>query len=213
LKIYTTLDPDMQTAAEHAVSHRLTQVEQRPGYPHATKASGADEYLQGALLAMDNRTGGIRAVVGGRDYSDSNNHRAFDALRQAGSTVKPFVFATAFAHGVKPTDTVSDNRLRPGEISARLGRYDPSNSDNQYRGDIRVADALIDSRIPPASAWACAPASPPRLTRWSARAQRSRPHFPSLCLGSFETTLKDLTAAYTAFPNDRCPSPPSIEKV
>lgn len=203
LKIYTTLDPGLQTAAERAVSRRLTQVEQRPGYPHATKASGAAEYLQGALLAIDNRTGGIRAVVGGRDYSDSKYHRAFDALRQAGSTAKPFVFATAFARGVKPADIVSDDRLRPGEIPRGLGRYDPSNSDNQYRGDIRVADALIDSRNT-ASVRVGLRAGLAAAADTMERAGLTDhvPHFPSLCLGSFETTLKDLTAAYTAFPND-----------
>ncbi len=215
LKIYTTLDPDLQTAAEHAVSRRLTQVERRPGYPHATKAGGADEYLQGALLAIDNRTGGIRAVVGGRDYADSKYHRAFDALRPAGSTVKPFVFATAFARGVKPSDTVSDNRLRPGEIPRDLGRYDPANSDNQYRGDIRVADALIDSRnTASVRVGLRAGLGAAADTMERAGLAASVPHFPSLCLGAFETTLKDLTAAYTAFPNDGIRLQPYlIEKV
>jgi penicillin-binding protein 1A len=215
LKIYTTLDPDLQAAAERAVSRRLTQVEQRPGYPHPTKAGGADEYLQGALLAIDNRTGGIRAVVGGRDYSDSKYHRAFDALRPAGSTVKPFVFATAFAHGVKPSDPVSDARIRPGEIPRDLGRYNPANSDNQYHGEIRVADALIDSRNTASvrvglRAGLAAAAD----TMERAGIATHIPHFPSIWLGAFETTLKDLTAAYTAFPNDGIRQQPYlIEKV
>jgi penicillin-binding protein 1A len=215
LKVYTTLDPALQTAAENAVSRRLTQVEQRPGYPHKTKASGADEYLQGALLAIDNRTGGIRAVVGGRDYAASKYHRAFDALRPAGSTVKPFLYATAFSHGVKPSDHVSDNPLQRSEIPRDLGRYDPANSDNQYHGDIRVADALIDSRN-------TATVRVGLRTGLDAAADTMEraglsdhvPRFPSLCLGSFETTLKDLTAAYTAFPNDGVRLQPYlIEKV
>ena len=202
LKVYTTLDPEMQTAAEHAVSRRLAQVESRPGYPHPTKASGADEYLQGALLVIDNRTGGIRAVVGGRDYADSKYHRAFDARRPAGSTVKPFVYAAAFAHGIKPADRVSDARLRPGEIPRDLGSYDPSNSDEKYGGDIRVADALVNSRNTATVRIGLRTGLDPvaDILERAGLAQHV-PRFPSICLGSFETTLKDLTAAYTTFPN------------
>ncbi len=203
LQVFTTLDPDLQTSAERAVSQRLSQVEQRAGYPHATKAAGAAAYLQGALIAIDNRTGGIRAVVGGRDYAESKYHRAFDARRQAGSTVKPFVFAAAFAQGVRPGDRVSDARIRPGEIPRALGSYDPSNSDNRYRGEIRVSDALIDSRNT-ATVRVGLRAGLDTVAGAMERAGLARPvpPYPSLCLGSFETTLKDLTAAYTAFAND-----------
>lgn len=202
LQVFTTLDPGLQKEAEQAVAQRLAQVERRPGYPHPAKAAGASDYLQGALIAIDNRTGGIRAVVGGRDYADSKYHRAFDARRQAGSTVKPFVYAAAFARGVKPGDRVSDARLGPGEIPRGLGRYDPANSDNQYRGDIRVSDALIDSRNT-ASVRVGMRAGLDSVagTMELAGLARPVPHYPSLCLGAFETTLKDLTAAYTAFPN------------
>jgi penicillin-binding protein 1A len=202
LKVYTTIDPELQDVAEKSLARRLAQIERRPGYPHPAKdvAKGAD-YLQGALLMLDNRTGGIRAVAGGRDYSDSKYHRAFDARRQAGSTVKPFVFATAFAHGVRPGDIVSDTRLSPGEIPRDLGHYDPSNSDGQSRGDIRVGDALIDSRNTASvrvGLRAGLPAAADTLQR-AGLAEHIAP-YPSLCLGAFETTLKDLTAAYTAFP-------------
>ncbi|MDD5199973.1 MAG: PBP1A family penicillin-binding protein [Terrimicrobiaceae bacterium] len=202
LKILTTLDPGLQGIAESALAARLAQIERRPGYPHPRKGAAA-EVLQGALLAIDNRTGGIRAVVGGRDYTDSKYHRAFDARRPAGSTAKPFVFATAFAHGVKPGDAVSDARLAPGEIPRGLGRYNPANSDNQYGGDIRVADALIHSRNT-ASVRVGLRAGLGNAADTMERAGLAGnvPVYPSLCLGSFETTLKDLTAAYTAFATD-----------
>lgn len=199
LKIYTTLDPALQRAAERAMAARLAQVERRPGYPHPTRGAG-DEILQGALLAIDNRTGGILAVVGGRNYAASKYHRAFDAHRPAGSTAKPFVFAAAFARGVRPGDRVSDGRLAPGEIPRDLGRYDPANSDRRYGGDIRVADALVDSRNTAAvrvGLRAGLGAAADTIQR-AGLAERVAP-FPSLCLGSFETTLKNLTSAYTAF--------------
>lgn len=202
LRVHTTIDSRLQAAAEKALSARLAQVERRPGYPHPRKSAGTDEYLQGALLAIDNRTGGIRAVVGGRDYGDSKYHRAFDAHRPAGSTAKPFVFATAFARGVRPGDRVSDARLGRDEIPRDLGRYNPDNSDNSYGGDIRVADALIDSRnTASVRVGLRAGLGNVAATIRQAGLAESVSPFPSLCLGSFETTLKDLTAAYTAFPD------------
>jgi penicillin-binding protein 1A len=215
LQIYTSLDSDLQRIAEKAVANRLAQVERRPGYRHETKAGGAEDYLQGALVVIDNRTGGIRAIVGGRDYADSKYNRATDARRPAGSTVKPFVFATAFAHGVHPGDRVSDARIGPGEIPSSLGRYNPANSDNRYGGDIHVADALVHSRNT-ATVRVGLRSGLDAVADTMERAGLARPvpRYPSICLGSFETTLKDLTAAYTAFPNDGIRQQPwLIEKV
>lgn len=194
LNIYTTIDPDLQAKAERALKRRLEQIEKRPGF----RANG--DTLQGALLAIDNRSGGIRAIVGGRDLSSSRFHRAFEARRPIGSTAKPFVFATAFSRGVKPSDRVSDDRLRRNEIPRELGSYDPANSDRKYRGTIRVSEALRDSRNTAtvrvglrAGLDAVADTMERAGLAWDI------PRFPSICLGSFETTLKDLTAAYTAF--------------
>ena len=109
LKIYTTLDPALQKRRARLRSTReLTKVEARPGYKHpkqadfSAEAQGEEQatpYLQGALVVIDNRTGGIRALVGGRDFSESKYNRAIaaTATRQVGSTFKPFVYAAAFA--------------------------------------------------------------------------------------------------------------------
>lgn len=201
LNIYTTLDPDLQRIAERSVRRRLDQVEQRPGYRHPAKKN-TDEYLQGALIVIDNRSGGIRAIIGGRDYSDSKYHRAFDARRQVGSTAKPFVFATAFTNGVSPGDRVSDARLERSEIPANLGRYNPSNSDGKYGGDIRVSEALERSRNT-ATVRVGLRAGLDSVIDTMQRAGLANhlQPYPAVCLGAFETTLKDLTAAYTAFPN------------
>lgn len=199
LNIFTTLDPDLQRSSERALRRRLDQIEQRPGYRHARKQPGS-EYLQGALIAIDNRTGGIRAIVGGRDYSDSKYHRAFDALRPIGSTAKPFVFAAAFAKGIKPGDRVSDGRLQAAEIPRDLGRYDPSNADGKFGGDIRVGDALVHSRnTATVRVGLRTGLSSVADVMQRAGLGREITPYPAICLGAFETTLKDLTAAYTAF--------------
>ncbi len=212
LRISTTLDARLQETAERALSRRLAEIERRPGYQ--PPAAGAQP-LQGALIAIDNRTGGIRAVVGGRNFRNSRYHRAFDARRPAGSTAKPFVYAAAFAHGLRPGDRVSDARLGAHELPASLGRYQPENSDRRYGGDIRVEDALVHSRNTASvrvGLRAGLPAVAATLER-AGLAPQIAP-FPSICLGAFETTLKDLTAAYTAFANDGVRLQPHlIEKV
>ena len=210
LKIYTTIDGPLQSAAEEAVKARLIQVETQPGYPHKPMEQFADAvldheksapYLQAAAIALDNKTGGIRAIVGGRDYNKSKFHRAIYGKRQAGSVVKPFVYACAFEAGMQPDDQVSDDRLQPGELPPKFGRYDPSNSDNTYRGMLSLGDGLIDSR----NTMSIRIGMQTGLDRIAEKVIRAGiaedpPRFPSICLGAFETSLKDLTSAYTVFP-------------
>ena len=209
LKIQTTIDGGLQRAAEESVARRLREIEEQPGYPHRP-ASAFDgqvldgeksaPYLQAAAVAMDNATGGIRAIVGGRDYGRSKFHRALFGQRQIGSTVKPFVYAAAFEHGLQAGDRVDDGRIGPGEIPAKYGSYSPSNSDGTYRGMLPAGEGLVQSRntmsvriglragldhVADAIIRSGLAADPPR--------------YPSLCLGAFETNLKDLTAAYTVF--------------
>ncbi len=202
LTIATTIDPALQQAATRIVSDRLAAIERLPAFEHPAKSADRDsEILQAALIAIDNRTGGIRAIVGGRDYGESQFNRAFQAERQAGSTVKPFVFATAFERGLKPRDLISDSRLSSNEIPRDLGPYDPGNSDGKFGGEISVADALVRSRNTSTirvGLRAGLPAVADTFVR--AGLATTVTAFPSICLGAFETTLKDLTAAYTAFP-------------
>lgn len=209
LKIYSTIDGDLQKAAEESVTRRLREIEFQPGYPHqpaaafSAKVLDAEKsvpYLEAAALVIDNKTGGIRAIVGGRDYDRSKFHRALFGRRQIGSTVKPFVYAEAFEKGLKPSDPVDDGKFGPGEIPARYGSYSPANSDGTYLGIRPAGDGLIDSRntmtvriglrtgldnVADAIVRAGLCPDPPR--------------YPALCLGAFETNLKDLTSAYTAF--------------
>ena len=139
MKIYTTLDPALQKVAETAVDAELTKVESRPGYKHPKRANFSAEakaeeqetpYLQGALVVIDNHTGGIRAVVGGRDYSESKYNRAIaaKATRQIGSTFKPFVYAAAFDKGMLPGMAIDDGPIARGEIR-QAANWSPENSD------------------------------------------------------------------------------------
>ena len=209
LKIYTTIDGPLQAAAEKAVQARLLQVEAQPGYPHKPMSdfTGAvldreksAPYLQSAAIAFDNKSGGIRAIVGGRDYDKSKFHRAIYGKRQVGSVVKPFVYACAFEAGMPANEPISDDRIQVGEIPQKYGHYDPSNSDNTHRGIQSAGEGLVDSRNT-MSVRVGLRAGLDRIADKLIRAGLAEdpPRFPSLCLGTFETSLKDLTAAYTAF--------------
>jgi penicillin-binding protein 1A len=206
LKIFTTIDPEIQAAAEKALSRRLTEIEQRPGFPHARRAnlpaSASSSWLQGAAIAIDNRTGGIRAIVGSRDYADNQFNRAIHGRRQAGSTVKPFVFAKAFERGVTPRTRISDARLTSRDIPRGYGEYSPGNADGRFGGDLPAGDGLVFSRnTMTVRVGLLAGLDAIADTLVLAGVANHPPRYPSLCLGAFETTLYDLTAAYSAFAN------------
>ncbi len=209
LKIFTTIDPVLQKAAERSVRRRLDSVESWPGFSHQPmKAFSAGSlenlnaipYLEGAAVVIDNSTGGISAIVGGRDYDRSKFNRALHGRRQIGSAVKPFVYATAFEHGLKPNTRISDARLTPAEMPTDQRNYDPANSDRTYGGDRPAAEGLIYSRNTMTVRVGL-------KTGLDAIAQSIRragitetpPRYPALCLGAFEASLKDLTAGYTTF--------------
>src|SRR6267143_6680545 len=109
LSIYTTLDPAVQNAAQDALEKQLTKIEHQSNFHHPLKADykppengegdSSMPYLEGAVVVIDNASGGIRALVGGRDYAQSKFNRALaPANRQVGSAFKPFVYTLAFSH-------------------------------------------------------------------------------------------------------------------
>lgn len=157
LQVFTTLNKDLQTAAEQSVEKRLAAVEKLRGYQHVKKADfdktwdGTQElsstpYLQAAMMMLDNETGGILAVVGGRDYRQSKYNRATQGERQIGSTVKPFVYAAAVASGFLPGTYVNDAPLQPGEIDESDPGWNPQNSDGKFLGLATVTEGLVRSR-------------------------------------------------------------------
>jgi penicillin-binding protein 1A len=211
LFIYTTLDPTVQNVATQALETQLSKVEHQSGFRHPVKANyrppeeGEDSsmpYLQGALVAIDNESGGIRALVGGRDYAQSKFNRALaPANRQIGSSFKPFVYTVAFMHGLLPGAAVSDGPIEPGEIQG-AGNWAPGNSDGTYGGIQPVSYGLIHSRnTMSVRVGEIAGLDEVQKIATKLGLGENIPHGPAIYIGSFETDLKDLTAAYTVFPN------------
>lgn len=209
LKIYTTIDRRLQLLGQDAVDARLERLEKKPGWKHPIKDPEApppppeakeSPYVQGALIAIDNETGGIRAVIGGRDFKESPLNRAIMSKRQVGSTFKPFIYAAAFDHGFLPGTLVSDAPLSPEEVQA-VGNWAPENSDRESEGVLPAAMGLIRSRNT-MTVRVGEFATLPVVRDLAVKSGLSDiPLVPAIYLGAFEATLKDLTAAYTMFPN------------
>jgi penicillin-binding protein 1A len=212
LKVYTTLDPALQQVAESVIDLELAKVEARPGYKHPKKAdfsaqAKAEEqdtpYLQGALVVIDNRFGGIRAIVGGRDFTESKYNRAImtKATRQIGSTFKPFVYAAAFDKGLLPGTAIDDGPIARGEVR-QAANWSPENSDGTYKGIMHAEEGLIQSRNT-MSVRVGERAGMDEIARVAAAAGiENMPRLPSAYLGAFEANVADLTAAYSVFPNN-----------
>ncbi len=215
LKIYSTIDRRLQMIAEDAVEVQLTKIETEKGWPHPTLAQSLEtsaqnpsakgnesSYIQGALVAIDNETGGLRAIVGGRDFQDSPYNRAVLAKRQIGSTFKPFVYAAAFDRGMAPGTQIDDGPIGEGDIAGVLTTWSPENSDGENLGMQPAAIGLVRSR----NTMTVRVGEMATRSAVHALAQKSGlenvPNIPAIYLGAFETTLKSLAAAYTMFPND-----------
>jgi penicillin-binding protein 1A len=212
LFIYTTLDPAVQNAAQQALESQLEKIEHQPNFHHPAKAayhppeSGEPEaampYLEGAIVAIDNTSGGIRALVGGRDYSQSKFNRALaPTSRQIGSAFKPFVYTTAFTHGLLPGAAISDGPIEPGEING-AGNWSPANSDGTYGGIMPCSYGLIQSRnTMSVRVGQYAGLDAVQKVATTLNLSQTVPRGPAIYIGSFETDLRDLTTAYTTFPN------------
>ena len=211
LFIYTTLDPTVQATATQALETQLGKIEHQSNFHHPTKASyrppdeGEDSsmpYLQGALVAIDNTSGGILALVGGRDYAQSKFNRALaPANRQVGSAFKPFVYTLAFTHGLLPGAAISDGPIEPGEIEG-AGNWAPGNSDGTYGGIQPVSYGLIHSRnTMSVRVGQFVGLDDVQKIATTVGLGENIPRGPAIFIGSFETNLKDLTSAYTIFPN------------
>ena len=161
LRIFTTLDIDMQQSAERALEAQLELIEGNTfgRFNHPTYAtylqrraergddaprSGATPYLQGALIAMDAVTGEIRAMVGGRDFEDSKFNRATQSLRQPGSTFKLFVYSAAIRAGHSPNELLEDAPIAVPMSDGTV--WEPGNyEENEFRGYMTLRQALASS--------------------------------------------------------------------
>ena len=212
LSIYTTLDPAVQNAAQQALETKLTKIEHQSNFRHPLKANyqppengegdSSMPYLQGAVVVIDNASGGIRALVGGRDYAQSKFNRALaPANRQVGSAFKPFVYAIAFSHGLLPGAAISDGPIQVGEIEG-AGNWSPANSDGKYGGILPCSYGLIHSRnTMSVRVGQFAGSDAVQKVAATLNLGQNIPGGPATYIGSFETNLRDLTAAYAVFPN------------
>src|ERR1041385_3541072 len=212
MSIYTTLDPAVQNAAQDALETQLTKIEHQSNFHHPVKANyhppengegdSAMPYLEGAVVVIDNASGGIRALVGGRDYAQSKFNRALaPANRQAGSAFKPFVYAVAFSHGLLPGAAISDGPIQPGEIDG-AGNWSPANSDGTYGGVMPCSYGLVHSRnTMSVRVGQFAGLDAVQKVANDLGIAQKIPHGPASYIGSFESNLRDLTSAYTVFPN------------
>lgn len=183
------LDVNLQRAAENAVENSLRQYGQEY---HAGQAAAV-------LMDVD---GSVRAMVGGRDYGASQFNRATDAMRQPGSSFKPYVYATALEHGLKPTSIVVD-----GPVC--IGNWCPHNYGHGYAGSMTLINAITHSINTIAVKLSIT------IGNGNAKLGRARiiktahdmgirtplPDTPSLPIGADAVTLLDHTGAYATFPN------------
>lgn len=155
LEIHTTIDSNIQTKAEEAINSHLTKIEKSSNYSNQTRAQWQaipdnkkpnTSYLQGAAVVIENRTGEVLAIVGGRDANESKFNRATQAKRQVGSIFKPFVYLAAFDKGLTPDSKISDGWIGRGEIKNAPRNWHPQNSDGKYYGMMPASYGLIKSR-------------------------------------------------------------------
>jgi penicillin-binding protein 1A len=211
-RVYTTLDLDLQLAAERAMAEQLERIEagEFGAYRHlryqqyldSLRAPGVKHtltpYLQGSLISVDAATGYVRAMVGGRDYSDSEWNRATQAERQAGSTFKPFVYSAAIRAGKPPSHMIDD-----GPVSLMQNDtmpWEPQNFDDRFYGPMTMRRGLALSRNLVAVKLGLELGVPAVLGE-AARYGISTPmpRYPSVFIGAASVIPLEMAAAYTAF--------------
>ena len=208
--VYTTLDLDMQQSANLAVEQQLARIERDYGLKHpktwydsaaaVDTSLGPPTYLQGALVALDIRSGAVLAMVGGRDFNASEWNCATQAKRQTGSSFKPFVYAAAIDDGFTAADVLADSAFSvsiPGQP-----RYVPRNYDGKFLGPVTVRRALALSRnvVAVRVIERLGPELAARYANLLGINEKLPPVY-SLALGSAEVSLLDMTTAFAAFGN------------
>ncbi len=188
MRVQTTIDPDLQAAAENALRHQLELLKKGRKNP------------QGALVAMDVHTGRVLAMVGGANYAESQLNRATDAKRQPGSVFKPFVYATALESGISPLALFHDE---PQTFEYGAASYSPANYGRAYSmHPVALREALVRS-LNTVTVEVAMRTGLARITLTAARFGLTLPPvaYPSLALGTAEATPLQMAAAYAAFAN------------
>lgn len=214
LRVYTTLDLDLQTAADRALETQVRTIESGKygKYAHPTMeeyvARGTNSgtasdnpespYLQAAFVAIDPRNGAVRALIGGRDYDDSKFNRATQALRQPGSTFKPFVYATALEHGRTPATIYDDSPISIPQLDGSI--WTPQNYDLRFEGPQTMRRGLAQSRnIVAIRAGMDVGERSVIETARRFGIQTEIPPYPSIHIGSADVHPLQLIGAYSVF--------------
>ena len=155
-----------------------------------------DSGTQGAVLAMDNTTGDVLAMIGGRDWATSEFNRATQAERQTGSSFKPYVYTTAVEEGTKPDDIIVD-------APTSFGSYAPHNYENDFKGPMTITNAFAESRNVPAVKLAARVGIRKVIeTAHKFGVTTDIPAYLPVALGAAEITLEEQVTSYSVFPND-----------
>ncbi len=193
LNIYTSINDDLQNYAEQAVAAGILKIESR----HKLHVRSP---LQAALLAIEPATGRIRAMVGGRDFSQSQFNRTWQALRQPGSAFKPVIYAAALDRGFGVSDTLDDSPL-----TIKLDRnknWSPENFSRTYQGKVTLRNALIQSlNVPTIRLLENIGINETIQYARKLGIKSTLNPYLSLALGSSDMTLAELTAVYAVFAN------------
>ena len=205
LQIYTTLDVDLQQAAQRSITQGLENLEKT--YRRLASAS-REAPLQGALIVLEPQTGGVRALVGARDYRLSQFNRVTQAHRQPGSLFKPFVYLAAFARRDLDPPITAATILMDTPITVEWGQktdeemWTPRNYDNDYRGPMSARQALERSINIPTVRVSLAAGLGYVLgaARDAGIGSRLR-GYPSVALGAFEISPMEIAGAYSVFAN------------
>lgn len=204
LRVFTTIDAGIQRAAETALTEQLAAIEAGrygtylgPPPASAGDSTAAAERLQGAAIAVDSRTGGIQALVGGRDFGSSELDRSMQSRRQVGSLVKPFLLAAAYQDGFEPSDPVSTDTVL---VQTDEGVWSPA--DHVAQDTIPLRQLVVQS----SNRAAVRVGRQIGLQRLDGMARalgmrRSIARYPSSFLGAFEASLVEMTSAFAAFGN------------
>lgn len=179
--VYTTLDQHIQEAADRILTETI-------------RANKGRNVTQGAIVVLD-KSGAVKAMVGGVDYQKSQFNRAINALRQPGSAFKTFVYLTALQNGYKPGDTI-------GDFPLSIGDWQPENIDKKYHGEVTLTEALAKS-YNLATINLAQQLSKPEIIRTAKKMGITTPiqNSPSLALGTFEVKVIDMAVAYSAIAN------------
>ena len=196
MAIYSTLDAELQRAANAAVTRQLERLER--DYPKLRRPASP---LQAAVVALRPSSGEILALVGGRDYQLSQFNRASQALRQPGSVFKPIVLLTALARREGEPGFTLLSKLEDEAFTLKLptGVWQPVNYDGEYRGTVTVREAIEQSMNVPVAKLGIA-VGPERIVETARKLGITSPLMavPSVSLGSFEVTVMEASRAYAA---------------